>query len=256
MTTIGFIGTGAIAEAFINGLMASGKAPTIRVSPRSAAVADRLAARHPNVTKAPSNAAVALGADIVFLAMGPTQVEEALEGVSFRAGQIVCSFVTGLSLQDLADIAPEATICRVLPLPMVAFNKGPLIHLPQVPEIVELLRDMGELILPESEAELVALGGISGFMSTFFELQHALVGSLERKDVQTADARPYVCSMFAALAETSLRSPVSLEKLADEHETRGGLNERTRSGLKKNGWFDEPLAVIEEVARLRRSGLG
>jgi pyrroline-5-carboxylate reductase len=252
---MGFIGVGTIAEAFVNGIMASGKAPEIMLSPRSEVVSARLADRYANVTRATSNIEVARASHIVFLAMRPAQVESALEGVTFRPDQILCSFVTGLMLDDLREIAPAATVCRVLPLPMVAFNKGPLIHVPHVPAVLDVLDGMGDVVLPNDEDELVALGGASGFMSTFFELQNSLSEMLSGKGVSASTSRAYVCSMFAGLAETSLRASETLLELGDEHETRGGLNERTRRALKKEGWFDSPSLAIAEVASIGRKGL-
>ena len=106
MKTLGFIGTGTITTAFVEGLVASGRRNPILISPRSAQRADALAARFETVSRAASNAEVARDSDIVFLAMRPAQVEEALKGIAFRPGQIVCSFVTGLTVPAIGAYAP------------------------------------------------------------------------------------------------------------------------------------------------------
>lgn len=255
MKTLGFIGTGAITAAFIEGLVASGRRNPVIVSPRSQRRSEELASRHETVSRAASNGEVARDSDIVFLAMRPAQVEEALKHVTFRRDQIVCSFVTGLSVADIAGIAPAAVACRVLPLPAVAICKGPVIHFPRVDAVVELLTGMGQVIVPGAEHELVAMGGVSGFMSTFFELQTGLKHWLEGRDVTPEAADTYVRSIFAGLSETALRSSRPLSELAEEHETRGGLNERTRKLLLSRDWFRHATSALDSIQVLSRTQL-
>lgn len=255
MKRLGFIGTGAITAFFIEGLIASGRKNPIIVSPRSEKTSEELAARFETVRRASSNAEVARDSDIIFLAMRPAQVEEALQGVEFRPDQIVCSFVTGLLVPDLERIAPASTVCRVLPLPAIAIRKGPIIHYPQVPEIMQLIEGLGDIVLPASEAELVTLGGVSGFMSTFLELQAALTDWLTERDVSEEAARLYTRSIFSGLSETALHSPTPLRELADGHETRGGLNERTRKYLLEHGWFDAVADALNAVQQFSRTDL-
>ena len=109
--TIGFIGTGTIAGAMVEGLSGLLQPPAILVSPRSEAVSRRLAARYGNVRRVDSNAAAA-AAGIVVLGMRPAQLGEAIEGLSFGADQIVLSLVAGLSLAELQKIAPRPRLAR------------------------------------------------------------------------------------------------------------------------------------------------
>lgn len=255
MKTLGFIGTGAISAAFIEGLVAAGHRNPILVSPRSVQRSRELAERFESVSRSQSNAEVVRDSDIVFLAMRPAQVEEALQDVEFRQGQILCSFVTGLSVAEIGEIAPGATVCRVLPLPAIAMCRGPVIHYPRIGEIAGLLAGMGQLIVPRTEDELVAMGGVSGFMSTFFELQAGLVQWLEGRDVAEDAAQTYVRAIFSGLSETALRSPQSLTELVSEHETKGGLNERTRKHLLSAGWVDEAFAALDSVQTFSRTDL-
>jgi pyrroline-5-carboxylate reductase len=255
MKTLGFIGTGSIAAAFIEGLVASGRSNPILVSPRSAHRSEELVTRFETVSLTASNAEVAQKSDIVFLAMRPTQVEEALRDVVFRPGQIVCSFVTGLAVSEIGAGAPDAVVCRVLPLPAVAMCKGPIIHYPRVDEIADLISGLGQVIVPRTEHELVVMGGVSGFMSAFFELQTALADWMEERGVSRALAETYARAIFSGLSETALRSSKPLASLASEHETKGGLNERTRKYLLSRGWIEEAIAALDSVQRFSRAAL-
>jgi hypothetical protein len=80
MGKLGFVGTGAIAEAIATGLCTSGAPPTsVVLSPRSAERSARLAAAHPALcTVATSNQAVVDQADIVFVCVLPAQLEAVL----------------------------------------------------------------------------------------------------------------------------------------------------------------------------------
>ena len=254
--TIGFIGTGTIAAAVIEGLAWHGQGVDIFVSPRSAEISTRLAATFPQVRRAASNAEVAVNSDIVCLAMLPTKLEEALEGIAFRADQTIVSFVAGVSLETLAGIAPGAKHCRVVPLPMIARREGPILCYPPLPEVVQLLDGLGTLVVPESEAELQALMAVSGFMSTYFELQGALGGWLESRGVAGERGSLFVRSLFAALGTTGLAAtPDKVADLPREHETPGGMNFRTRTQLAEAGWFSAPGAAFEHVLALKRSAL-
>ena len=66
---IGFIGTGTIAGAMVEGLSGLSAPPEIIVSPRSETISTRLAARFANVRRAGANAEAA-AADIVVLGIG------------------------------------------------------------------------------------------------------------------------------------------------------------------------------------------
>ena len=136
---LGFIGTGTITEAFVLGLQHKHAPHEILLSPRSETVSTALAARFANVTRLASNAEIAARSDIVFLAMRPAQLEEALDGISFRAGEIVVNFVAGLSMAELQVLAPASRVCRVLPLPMIARGAGPVVCYPALPAVLKLV---------------------------------------------------------------------------------------------------------------------
>jgi pyrroline-5-carboxylate reductase len=84
MVRLGFIGTGSIAAAIIEGFQRSDADHyPILVSPRSDEMSRMLATRYPNVDRAESNAAVIEGSDVVFLTMRPRQLEEGISGLAF-----------------------------------------------------------------------------------------------------------------------------------------------------------------------------
>ena len=253
---LGFIGTGTITEAFVLGLQHKQAPHEILLSPRSETVSTALAARFANVTRLASNAEIVARSDVVFLAMRPAQLEDALDGISFRAGQIVVNFVAGLSMAELQALAPASKVCRVLPLPMIARGAGPVVCFPALAEITALLAGMGDLVIASSEAEIKTIVSASAFMSSYFELQQTLVGSLAARGVPLDAASLYVRSLLSGLAGTAMLEPLEAQpSLALLHQTKGGLNERVRRHLIAAGWYDEPLRAFAGLDNLARKSL-
>ncbi|HEX4297384.1 MAG TPA: NAD(P)-binding domain-containing protein, partial [Devosia sp.] len=246
---IGFIGTGTISAAVVEGLQSLPEPPAIVVSPRSEAVSTGLAARFAKVTRAATNAEVAK-ADIVFLGMRPMHLEEALAGIEIGAGQIVASMVAGFAIEDIRRRWPKATVCRFIPLPGIARRAGPMAMYPAVPDVVALVAPLGDLFVVGDESRL-HFGGLNSFMSSYFELQRALIDAGIAAGLTADEARGYVVSLLGMLAGTAQRTEAAdFDRLAEEHQTKGGLNERVRAALLAKGWFDVPAAVLRETTTI------
>lgn len=253
--SIGFIGVGTIATAMIHGLRRRWPELTVRVSPRSEDASRRLAAADPLVHRAASNAAVVEASDVVVLSMLPTQLDDALAGITFRSAQIVVSCVAGASLDQLSTAVAPALACRLIPLPMIARGEGPLVLYPPLPEIRALFDGLGDLIEPADEQAFARFSTGSAAMSTFFTLQGAMAEWIARDGVASEDAGLYVRSLFRALSETAMRTQ-DARSLVAGHETPGGLNERVRKSLAQQGWFEAPGHAFDAISRLGSSDLG
>lgn len=252
---IGFIGTGTISAAVIEGLQSLPEVPEIVVSPRSEGTSLTLAAKFRKVSRAGSNAEVAR-ADIVFLGMRPMHLDEAMAGISFERGQIVASMVAGFGLAEIKARWPQATACRFVPLPGIARGVGPMATYPAVPEIVKLMAPLGDLFVAPDEARL-QFGGLSAFMSSYFELQRALIDVGTSAGLSQTDARGYVVSLLGMLADTASHTPAqSFDALVESHQTKGGLNERVRAELLSKGWFDVPGVAMRATTGLGYKTLG
>lgn len=252
---LGFIGTGTISEAVIEGLQSLPEAPEVIVSPRSESTSLALAAKFKGVRRAASNAEVAT-ADIVFLGMRPVHLEEAMAGIEFRSGQTLASMVAGFSLADIKARWPEPTVCRLIPMPGIARRKGPIATYPAVAEIVQLFSPLGDLFVAPDEARL-HFGGLNAFMSSYYELQRALIEVGRDAGISESDARGFVVSLLGMLADTAQHTPDAVfGDLVAGHQTRGGLNERVRTALLAQGWFDRPREALKATTTLGYKALG
>jgi pyrroline-5-carboxylate reductase len=249
--TLGFIGCGTLTEAVVRAIRRNGGGPPILLSPRSESLSVRLAAEFPGVTRASANADVIAGSQTVVLAMRPQQIDQALEGLRFSAGQTVVSFVAKLSIDGLRRrVAPAREVCRVIPLTMIADGKGPIVLFPRVDAVARLFDGCGLVIEPETEEQVMAFGCASAVMSTYFQFQNTVVDWLEARGVDPAAASGYVASMLDGLAATGMANQGAARlALPELHETKGGLNEHCRRDLTASGWFAAITAALDALDR-------
>ena len=260
MTRIGFIGVGTISEAVVRAMCTRPGAPSdIVLSPRSPERSLSLAAEFPQCRRLASNQDVVDASDILVLGMRPQQMDEALDGLTFRSDQIVASFIAGTPPSGLAPlVAPASRICQVIPLPPVALHRGPLVICPGIPEALDAFTGLGDLIVLDDESRIRVLSCASAIMSTYFELQNRVIDWIVAHDIDEATASRYVRSELDGLAAVGQVTPDARRNdLPGEFQTKGGLNERVRAGLLERAWFDalpEELTEIYDNAVLRGPG--
>lgn len=250
---LGFIGCGTIAAAIVAGLNASGHGEAIVVSPRNAEVAAGLARRFTNVTVAATNQAVLDACDVIVLAVRPQILAAVLPELRFRPEHQIISLVPVTSLAHLrAATAPAATVTRAVPMPMVARRQGPTAILAATPVARRLFDAVGSTIELSDEACFDAFTAETALMATYFRFLETAATWLRERGVAADQADRYVRQLFWGLAGTAVATPQrSLGELADEHQTRGGLNEQVRTHLENKGLFAELANALDAVlARL------
>ena len=255
MTTLGFVGTGTLAEAVIRGLQQTeARSHRFLLSPRSDQKSRALAAAYANTTRLESNAAVVAGSDIVLLGVLPNQIG-LLGELPFREDQIVVSFLAGVPVELVrANVKPATRVVRMIPLPCIEYRKGPILMTPHDATIEALFALVGELVISEQESELDTIGIASGLMSAHFQMQNSVLDWLRAKGIPDAQSSGFVRSLYIGLGELALRDERRDGALRPEHyETRGGLNEAARAYLNRVGWFDEMSKVLDLVEAHRKT---
>lgn len=255
MTTIGFVGVGTISEAMVRAMATQGQdADRILLSPRSEDRSARLASEFPRCVRMGSNQEVIDGSDIVVLGMRPQQFDEAMTGLTFREDQIVASLIAGTPPSGIAPLcAPASRVCQLIPLPAIALRRGPLVISPPIPEVVDALNGLGEIITLEDESLIRTLSCASAFMSTYYEMQNALIDWVAAQGIDAPTASRYIRAELDGLAAVGLAtSDADRPDLPAEHQTKGGLNERVRQQLLEAGWFDELTGAIDAIYRAAR----
>jgi pyrroline-5-carboxylate reductase len=257
MTTIGFLGVGTISEAMVRAMASrDNRAEKILLSPRSEDRSRALAGDFDQCERLESNQAVIDASDIIVLGMRPQQLDDALEGLAFREDQIIASLIAGTPPTGIAPlVAPASRVCQLIPLPAIELRRGPLVISPPIPEVVSALDGLGEIVTLDDESLIRALSCASAFMSTYYEMQNALISWIADQGIDEETASRYIRAELDGLAAVGLATPDSERlELPIEHQTKGGLNERVRAHLIDVGWFGTLVDSIDRVyqgARLR-----
>lgn len=226
---LGFIGTGAIAEAVIVGMLeAKAFEGSIVVSRRSEPRSKMLAERFSQVTVDDDNQSIVDQADWVFVSVLPAQAEELLNRLNFRREQFVISMVAGRTLDSLAKLVkPAANVFRIIPLPPIEFGLGPLPITPPNDDIAALFDRFGTSVQVDDEDQFSAFSASSAIMASFYELVASQARWLVGQGVPNPEATRYATSIIHSLAQTTLKvSPDELQAMAEECLTVGGLNEQ------------------------------
>jgi pyrroline-5-carboxylate reductase len=252
---VGFVGVGAIAAAIVDALMSGPHADELDVvlSPRSAPRSAELAARHPHVRVASHNQLVVDAADIVILAVLPDQMAAVCSSQSFREEQVVVSLAAGWPPSLLARyVDPAATVCQMIPLPMIALHTGPVVICPRVRRVEHLLEGCGEIVSIEREEDLLVLSCASATMSTFLAFENTVIDWSIKHGLNARTAKDYVAALFLGLATEVMHTGLDrLPEMPQEHETRGGLNEYLRQSLTTAGVFAELANHLDHLHRTR-----
>jgi pyrroline-5-carboxylate reductase len=255
--TLGFVGTGTIAAAIVEGLYSTQAKDPIILSPRNAEMAAYLASRFANVQVAPTNQAVLDASDIVVLAVRPQILPEVVSELRFRPDHHVVSLIATVSLSYLRSVtAPAAVVTRAVPLPTVARRQGPTAMYPPNETIKALFDALGAAIELDSEDEFDAFTAATAVMASYFSFAGTVASWMERSGVKAATAHAYVSQMLQGLASAAAATPErTFAELADEYQTRGGLNEQVLRSLASDGFLVGVDSALDAVlARLQAGG--
>jgi len=253
---IGFIGTGAITDAMVRGLLARPAAVAhVMVSMRSADISAALAADFPQVLVSGDNQAIVDGCDTIVLAIRPQIAEEVIRPLRFRDGQAVISVVAATSRPSLLDwIGADVRLSQAIPLPFVARRKGVTAVYPPTPDTAALFDVLGNAVECETKAEYDLLAAASALMATYFGVMHRTTEWLAENGLPEEKGRAYLAPLFAGLAEAATRSPGDVDFLETSREfaTKGGLNEQVFQDFDSKGGTDALRQALDRVlARIR-----
>jgi pyrroline-5-carboxylate reductase len=254
MTTLGFVGTGHITAAMVEGFCSAPESPErIVVSPRNPEKAEALRRRFASVTVGADNQAVVDASEIVFLAVRPPIASEVAGALRFRADHIVVSLV---ALHPEAEmrrlIRPAQRLIRAVPLPSSAHRIGPIAYYPRDAAIERLFARIGTPIAAGSERQFHRLWSLTGLIAPYCTLVAEIARWTEEGGVAPESAEAYLKSFMHCLAMMTMEAP--FERLAREAATPGGINEQALTVIKEGGGFAAFRAALDAVnTRMNRT---
>ncbi|MXN76044.1 pyrroline-5-carboxylate reductase [Burkholderia sp. 4701] len=251
---IGFIGTGAITQAVVTGLIRSGLPfERIALSPRNARIAAALAARDPRVCVCTSNQAVLDASDVVCLAVVPQIADDVLRALAFDARHQVVSFIAGMSIERVRGLVGAAgKVVRAIPLPAVADGKGSTAICPADGIAATLFAALGEAVEVDDERQFDALSAVTATMASFYAVLDSQAAWLARQGLREDAARAFLAGYCVGLAHETTRTDAPFSAMVDDVMTPGGLNAQLHAELSSRGTYahygdalDRVLARIE-----------
>ena len=230
LPAIAILGAGSMGGAILHGLVASGIAPTITATNRSAAKAAELASLAGVASIAleeqPSgNTDAAAGADIVLIGVKPTMVPDLLREIAprLKPGAIVVSLAAGVTLTTFAEaLGADVATVRAMPnTPAVVgeavtgLAAGAAASADDMALVRRLFETVGA-VLEVPEDRIDALSTISGSGPAYvFLLVEELTKAAAGKGFAEADARMLAERTFigaAALLAASGEDPAELRR--------------------------------------------
>ncbi len=235
---VGIIGVGQLGEFMVRGLRHGNWAGDIVVSPRNAGIASALA-REALCSVAPSNQAVVDKADILMLAVRPSQVEGVLAEIKPRPGQTVLSVAVGLPIAKLRTWLPTGQrIVRAIPVSSAEIGASPTMMYPADATVESLFEHTGQSIVLAHESEFEIGTPIGCAYTWFLELYGSLAETCEKAGMGEQQARALVYGMAEGAARVARskrdRSALAIAaEIANEGSfTLFGLTHvRTKGGL-------------------------
>lgn len=230
---VGFIGTGEIAAAMVEGL--SGRGHDLIVSERNAAVAAELAGKFTDVQVRP-NADVVAGSDVVFLCLMAGVAREVLDTLPWRGDQAVISVMVDVPLADLAQLcAPASDIALTIPLSSVATGRSVLPCHPESDALRALFGESDTIIAVPTEAGLNAHFAASALSAPLLTLMQTGAHWLGEQTGDMRGAETYVGGVFAGFLRQMSTQGADFDQLLKGLATEGGLNAALKQGMADAG---------------------
>lgn len=237
---IGIVGVGAITSDVALAIEdVNPGAHTFYLSPRSSDRSAKLSAKYVNFIQCESNQEAVDQSDLVMIGVLPTQVDELLPQLNFRADHIIASMAAGKAPSHVAKlIAPATKVAQLIPLPMIEFKKGPIVICPPIAEISKLLNGLGDIVELKDETLIPIFSAASASMSTLFNLTNTIANWIQDQGIDFETSTRYATSLVEAIGTKANHiDPENLAAQTVKHETPGGLNESVRTNLEKENWF-------------------
>jgi len=235
---LGFIGTGKISSAVVEGLCSSDlENLLIRLSPRNEQASMALTRAYANCERCASNQQVLDQSDLVCLALRPDHAQTVLQELVFREDHTVISFIPFLLMADLERITgPAQQVCRAIPLPTVVRHQCPIPILNANDQVMTLFNTIGQTLRVDDEQQLHVLWTLTGLISPFFDLLGQWSAWSVAQGVDQTLANAFIADMVQALSFSAQQHcPIRFDELSHHAATPQGMNEQAAKEVGADG---------------------
>ena len=248
---LGFIGTGQITKAVINGIIDSKiNFSKIYISKRNLKIAKILSKKSKKIVIIKDNQKILNLSNWIFLAITPHVGNQIIKKLKFKKNHTIVSFISTIKMNELKRfIKVKATVVRAIPLPPISLRKGPVPIFPPNKKVKIFFNKLGNTIEINNENLSLNFWANSAMMAPFYEMLQTLSEWLIKKGVKRDSSQKYITSLFVALAEDALNKSKDLKKLVKESQTPKGLNQQAVTELRKLGFYKSLNKVSESILK-------
>jgi pyrroline-5-carboxylate reductase len=234
-TRLAFIGSGAMAEAMIQGILRCGvaSAESIWGSGPRAERAQQLSERY-GIHGTTNNREAVRDADVVVLSVKPQRLRMVLDDLRGTAqpGQLVISIVAGARISVIAEALDTPSVMRVMPNTPAQIGEGISVWF-ATPEVTSLQREVGRRILAalgeeievDEERFLDMATAVSGTGPTYvFLIMEALVDAAVHLGFSRRIAEALVTKTVEGSVLFARRSNLHLAQMRNMVTSPGGTS--------------------------------
>jgi len=237
---LGFIGTGQISKAVINGILKSNiKYSKIYISKRNLKISSELSKKNKKIIVIKDNQEILNKSNWVFLGVTPTVGNKILKNLKFKSSHTIINFISTIGTSQLKKyIKVKSKIVRALPLPPIALRKGPVPICPANKKVKIFFNHLGTAVEVSDEKLFTNFWCMTAMMAPYYEMLNTLSKWLSNKGLKKSDTQKYITSLFFAMSEDAVvNSKKDLKILIKNSQTPGGLNEQALNKLRKSGFY-------------------
>ncbi|MFF8812410.1 NAD(P)-binding domain-containing protein [Streptomyces pactum] len=177
--------------------------------------------------------------EVVIIAVRRQDHREALAGLTVDGGRTVVSLMAGVATEDLGrTLATGAPIVRAIPLPAVRERRSVTVTCPSHPVVDALFAQLGGALPVADEGAFDVFSALTGTLTAHYAYLTTLASWAAGHGIDPGAADRYVRGLFETVGRSLGDEARSLQRLATDHETPGGNNERIRTT-----WFDPANAA-------------
>ncbi|MGE0488636.1 MAG: pyrroline-5-carboxylate reductase [Vulcanimicrobiota bacterium] len=245
-TKLGFVGSGVMAEAILNGLLAEQlvSAPNITCADPLPTRLETLAEQY-GVRTTTENTTAVDGADIVVLSIKPQALGDVMHDIRkhVRGEQLVLSIIAGVTTETLCKGLEHEAVVRVMPNTPAQLGEGmsvwtctAAVSESDRQKARRILQALGEEVYVSREGELDMATALSGTGPAYvFLFMEALVDAGVHMGFSRRIAEQLVLQTVKGSVDYALKSPRHLAELRNQVTSPGGTTADALYHLEKGG---------------------
>jgi pyrroline-5-carboxylate reductase len=260
METIGFIGSGNMAEALIKGII---NAKVYK--PKNILISDirterlKLLCEKYNVIPVGNNAKLAAEVNILVLSIKPQNMAEVLQSIkdSVKSKTLVVSIAAGIKVSKIAGILGDIAIVRVMPNTPALIGEGASALFanekakPMLDKAMSIFSSVGKAVVVEDEDLIDAVTAVSGSgPAYYFLLMEEMIKAAIELGLPETDAKDLVlqtakgAGLLAVEADKNNETPAELRRKVT---SPGGTTEAALKVFKEAAFSQLIISAMTEA---------